>query len=189
VNAVRVYEFEVQEGYEWVVPVAPADFEVFRAFDGSAKRTGWAPIRVRLVEEDEQGRPLLPSDVPWLGKHAPVLKVNASEALRPVLTRDGELLPLMCEESKLVVYNVTRVLDALDLDRSEVVKFPSTGRIMKVKSYVFRPDRVRGHRAFKVPELLRGSVFVTDEVVSTAKAAGLTGVGFRMVWEGSVATA
>jgi uncharacterized protein DUF1629 len=181
----RIYEFEVQESYEWVIPRDEADFDLFRSFDGSARAKAWTPVPMRLVTEDEQGRPLRSSDGPWLGKHAPVLRLEASLALAPILANDGELLPLECDEAALVVFNTTTVLDALDLARSTVVRFPSTGRIMKVTSHVFRAERLRGVHAFKVPELLRGSVFVTDEVVSAAQAARLGGVGFRLAWDTS----
>lgn len=181
----KIYEFEVQEGYEWVVPVHEADFEIFRGFDGTARVPDWRAIRMELVTADEHGRPFVPSDIPWLGEHAPVLRERAVSALAPALTGSGEMLPLECADVDLVVFNTTTVLDALDLDRSELVMFPSTGRIMKVKSHVFRPERLQGVHAFKVPELLRGSVFLTDEVVSAAQAAGLRGVGFRLLWEGS----
>ncbi len=182
----KIYKFQVQEGFEWVVPVDDADFELFRALAGRSQTATWKPIQMRLVKEDERGRPLQPSDIPWLGGHAPVLTERAATALGSVLLRDGELLPLECSEAALVMLNVTTVRDALDLDRSVVVKFPSTGRIMDVKSHVFRPGCLRGIRAFKVPELLRGSVFVNDDVVATAQGAGLVGVGFRLVWDGSV---
>src|SRR2546426_4216032 len=89
--------------------------------------------------------------------------------------KDGELLPLARDEATLVVFNVTTVLDALDVDRSALVTFPSTGRIMKVKSYVFRPERLRAVNAFKVPQLLRGSAFFTDEVVVAVEGACLPG--------------
>jgi hypothetical protein len=118
-----------------------------------------------------------------LGKHAPVLKDPASRALSPALLTDGELLPLACDDAQLVVFNVTTVLDALDLDQSDVVRFPSSGRIMKVRSHAFRsiPGDVR---AFKVPELLSGgTVFVTEEVVAAAAGASLRGVGFELLWE------
>lgn len=180
---VNIYEFAVQEGHEWVVPSSPADFEVFREFNGKARGPDWSPIRVRLVTQDEQGRRLLPADIPWLGKHAPVLKETASAALGAVLAPDGELLRLECEEVALLVFNVTTVIDVLDLDRSELVRFPSTGRIMKVKRHIFRPGGLKGVRAFKVPALLRGSVFVTDEVVSATASANLRGAGFRLVGE------
>lgn len=180
-----IYEFEPQDGYEWVVPIDESDFEVFRSFDATSRVTSWQPIRMKLLMEDEFGRPFLTSDVPWLGKHAPVLREKAASALRPVLAGRGEMLPLECDSASLVVFNATTVIDALDLDKSELVTFPSSGRIMKVKSHVFRPNSVRGVQAFKVPQLLRGSVFVSDEVVSAARGAGLQGVGFRQVWEGS----
>lgn len=183
----RIYRFQVQEGYEWVVPVEDGYFEAFRAFDGSRKAANWQPIRMRLVDKDERGRRLLPSDIPWLGEHAPVLRRKAVERFGSMLAADGELLPLACDEAELFVFNVTSVVDALDLDRSELLRFPSTGRIMKVKTHVFRPERLSGVRAFKVPELLRSSLFVTDEVVRVA--GGLTGVGFKLLWEGSAAAA
>lgn len=186
----KVYEFEAQEGYEWVVPVNEAEFEVFRGFDGSARAPDWRPIKMELVTEDEQGRPLLQSDIPWLGKHAPVLRKKAASALAPMLAGYGEMVPLACDTADLVVFNTTRVLvDALDMDRSAFVRFPSTGRIMKVKAHVFRPERVQGVHAFKVPDLLRGSVFVTDEVVSAVQEAALQGVGFRLLWHSSATAA
>ena len=49
---------------------------------------------MRLVKEDERGRPFQQSDIPWLGGHAPVLRERAAAALASVLSRDGELLPL-----------------------------------------------------------------------------------------------
>lgn len=183
----RIYEFEVCEGYEWVAPLKDADFEIFRAFDGSRRRESWKPVAVRLVKEDEQGRRLLESDVPWLGKHSPVLRSRAVEGLGSLLSGNGELLPLESEEAKLEVLNVTSVLDALDEERSTLVRFPSTRRIMKVKTYAFHSEVIARADVFKIPQLLRGSAFVSEEVVRAAKRAGLVGVGFRQVWEGEPA--
>lgn len=174
----RVYEFEVQEGYEWAVPESDEDFEIFESFDGTPRAAGWRPVRVELLKEDE-GQRFLPSDMPWLGRHAPVLRKKAVETLGPALTKDGELLPLACDEADLWVFNATAIREALDLDRSELVRF-STGRILDVTSYVFRPDCLHDLRAFKVPQL--DSVFVTQELVTLA--ATLTGVGFRLLWDG-----
>jgi hypothetical protein len=182
----KVYKFEVQEGFEWVAPTDEAHFEVFSNLDGSSQAGSWRPVQMRLVKEDEQGRQLRFSDIPWLGTHAPVLRETGSCALGSALLTDGELLPLWCDDAELTVFNVTTVLDALDLDRSDVVRFPSSGRIMMVRSHAFR--RIpSGIRAFKVPELLRGPVFVTEEVVAAASDADLRGVGFQLIWEGAAA--
>ena len=167
------------------MPVNGSAFEVFQSFDGTPRLPNWRPVPIKVVTDDERGRALLQSDVPWLGKHVPVFRETALAALAPSLAECGEMLPLECASADLVAFNTTTILEALDLERSESVNFPSTGRIMKVKSYVFRPERLGGVHAFKVPELTRGSVFVTDDVVSAAQEAGLRGVGFRQLWEGA----
>jgi hypothetical protein len=65
-----IYEFEAQEGYEWVVPVNPADFELFRSLDGHSKAANWRPVKVKLLREDE-GRPLMESaGLPYETIHA-----------------------------------------------------------------------------------------------------------------------
>ena len=179
----RIYEFRVQDGYEWVVPVDSADFEVFRGFDGTSRRADWKPVAMRLVTTDKHGSSLSESDVPWLGAHAPVMREQAVAVLGPLLAAHGEMLPLACHGANLVVLNVTSIPRALDLERSKIVRFPSSGRIMRVTSFAFRNEVITGLRAFKVPELLRGAVFVSGEVVEAAESAGLRGVGFRLLWE------
>jgi hypothetical protein len=185
---VRVYEFRVREGYEWVAPVDDADFERFLSLDGSRRLKDWDPVRVSLIVEDEAGNPLLRSDMPWLGEHAPVFRDDAVRTFGPALSAFGEFLPLACDDSRLVVFNATTVIDALDVDRSALVRFPSTGRIMKVTSYAFREELLRGVAAFKVPQLLRYSVFVTDEVPLSSEGATLRGVGFRLLWDSKSST-
>jgi len=179
----KVYRFSVQAGYEWVVAVNHADFEVFRGFDGTIRIAGWRPVRVKLVRQDEGGKPYAESDFPWLGEHAPVMRPRAVDVLRATLGEDGEMLPLDCPEADLKVLNVLRVVDALDLERSKLVRFPSTGRIMTVESHIFHAERLRGVKVFKVPELLRTEAFLTDEVVKLVESSGLKGVGFRLVWD------
>lgn len=181
----RIYEFDPPEGYQWVRAENQSDYQLFRSFDGTDRASAWVPPRMRLLKEDE-GQRFLPSSMPWLGPHAPVLDGRAVGALGPSLTNDGELLPLACDEVDLWVFNTTTILDALDVDQSELVRF-SSGRIMTVKSYVFRADRLRNVAAFKVPQLLPGPVFVTEEIVERSKT--LTGVGFRLLWEGSAKAA
>jgi Immunity protein family (Imm11) len=181
---VKVYRFQVQEGYEWVVPLSDTDFEVFLSFGGSKRATDWRPIEMRLVTEDERGRRFLPSDMPWLGQHAPVMRPRATAALSPVLAGDGEILPLACRDAQLAVFNTLTVVPALDVERSSVVRFPSSGRIMTVKAHVFRSELLEGVNAFKVPELLRSAVFVSEAVVRAAHQARLNGVGFKLVWDG-----
>lgn len=183
-RATRIYKFEVLEGFEWVLPLDDADFDVFSAFDGTPRREGWAPIRVRLLKEVERGQHLADSDLPWLSSAAPVFRARAAEALGDLLAEHGELLPLACDEAELRVLNVLRVVDALDFDRSKVVRFPSSGAVLAIESHVFRPERLEGADIFRSPHMRESPVFVSERVVDRAEQAGLRGVGFRLLWEG-----
>ena len=42
--AVKIFVFQVQEGFEWVLPADEGDFELFRALDGSSQAATWKPI-------------------------------------------------------------------------------------------------------------------------------------------------
>jgi hypothetical protein len=183
-DALKVYEFSVVEGYEWVRPIDDDDFESFRQFDGTPRFDRWSPVAVRLITEDERGRSFAASDFPWLGQHAPIMRPRAAACIREcVPPEDAELLPLLCAEVELVLLNPLQVVDALDLERSSLVRFPSSGRVMTVKSHVFRADRLSGLSVFRVPDLLRTAVFVTEPVVDAVREAKLEGVAFRLLWE------
>ncbi|MCK1641696.1 hypothetical protein IVA95_30170 [Bradyrhizobium sp. 157] len=100
---------------------------------------------------------------------------------QPLLDRSGELLPLECPEADLWLFNVLTVVDALDEEKSELVRFDD-GDILDVERYVFRPDLTEGLAVFKVPQLLRGPLFLGDEFVRAVKAAGLRGPEFTQLW-------
>jgi hypothetical protein len=90
---------------------------------------------------------------------------------------------LSCESADLQVFNVLSVIDALDLDRSELARLPNSNQIIKVRTHVFVAERIRNAKIFKVPQLLKQSVYVTEEIVEAVTRSGLKGVGFRLLWE------
>ncbi|WOH53609.1 imm11 family protein [Bradyrhizobium sp. sBnM-33] len=110
-----------------------------------------------------------------------VLREHAARVLAPLLDRSGELLPLECPEADLWLFNVLTVVDALNEEKSELVRFDD-GDILDVERYVFRPELTEGLVVFKVPQLLRGPLFLGDEFVSAVKAAGLRGSEFTQLW-------
>jgi len=177
----RIYVPAVQEGFEWVLPVDEADHEVFRGLDGTPRRDRWKPVRVYRLTESPTGAPLAESDLPWLASHVLVLREKAVAAF-PALTDHGELLPLECPDADLWVFNALRLIDAVDENASTLVRF-SSGRILNIERHVFHPDRVQDVEVFKLPQMPRGWLYVTDDFVSRAASAGLRGVGFEQVWE------
>lgn len=176
-----VFEISVAEGYEWVQGVDRPAREVLSALDGSARRSNWNAVDVRLVTAIDEV-PCLPADFPWLGSHALVLKRRTIDAVGSFLERFGELLPLNCVNcgaERLVVFNAVQILDALDEARSEIVRFP-TGRVMTVTRYSFRPDVVNDAVIFRIPQLSK--LFATESLTEHVHEHGLSGLKFEPVW-------
>jgi hypothetical protein len=167
---------------EWVVLLDKAFREMLSNLDGTSRRDSWSPPPVRVLKSSERKR-LKYSDLPHFSGHVLVLREPAVDALGELLSPDGELLPLDCVDAPLWLFNCRRVVDALDEEHSQLVRFPSTGRIMLVDSFAFRPEPLLGVNAFKVPQLVRSSLFVTSELVAAAHRANLARTDFQLVWE------
>ncbi len=159
------------------MPTHPAEFEAFFALDGSVL-VDWSPPRMEFLEMNENGAQLTYSDFPWLGAHAPILRESAITALGPILETYGQVLPL--EGAPVWLFNVTRVLPALDEQRSKIVRFDD-GDILAIEEHVFLADEIGGNEIFKLAG--RASMtFVTQRFVERVRDAGLRGVCFEMLW-------
>jgi hypothetical protein len=180
---VRVYtQYPIGE-YEDVSPVNEDDLDLFDEFDGTPRAENWTPVEMEIITVDsETGATLQRADVPWFMGNL-VLRDKAIEAASPILAPLGELLPLECATAKLVCFNATQVLDALDEDRSEIVRFPSSGRIMAIERYAFRADAIPERAAFRIPQQQTGDVYFTEPVVEDLRSLGLTGLDFKLVWD------
>jgi hypothetical protein len=184
-----VFRPVVAEGFEWVQPVDDNDFDAVYQLDGTPRARQWRPIQVRRLEADDNGRPWLPADSPWLGAHALVFRERGYQLVDGLLGDAGEFLELdpVDGTDRLWLYNVTQVVDALDEEGSGLVRFPSTGRVMKVNRHVFDVDRITGLVAFRVPQLR--SLFLSGEAVDAISAAKLSGAAFDLVWQHDASSA
>ncbi|HWU89493.1 MAG TPA: DUF1629 domain-containing protein [Kofleriaceae bacterium] len=179
----EVYEPIGAEGFEFCHPERQDDFETFNVqVDGTRRRATWQSIPVHLVHED-RGKKLAASDSPWLGSHALILRRSPIEKLGALLQEYGEILPLICEEAELFTFNATRILDALDEQASSVIRF-SSGRIMHVSRYVFRPEVIGDTDIFKIPNLRVSPTYVSERVVQAWASGGFRGLVFNKVWSG-----
>ncbi|MBU1227272.1 MAG: hypothetical protein KJ698_08695 [Actinobacteria bacterium] len=181
----RVFVAHGVDGFEWIMPVEEHDFQSVYELDGSSMVASWRPVRVRALDRLHDGGPILrQADLPWLGEHALVLRSSAYRAIGPALADVGEFLALdlVGSEDRLRLFNVRRTIDALDEGSSDIVRFPSTGRVMKIRRHEFREEALTGEGAFRVPEVR--TLFFTEKIVRAVDAAGLSGTEFDMVWEG-----
>lgn len=179
----NVFRLGTADRYQWLTLVNEADdWETIYQFNGTPIGAAWRPLRVETFDEEGESEQPIPSDCPSLFAGVPTLSLRAAEVLQPILDRNGELLPLNCEEGDYFIFHVTRVVDALDEAGSEIVRFPDGKKIMHIKHFIFFASLLNGVDMFKLPQQLLGSVFVTDRFVQAVRQAGLVGFNFEWLW-------
>jgi hypothetical protein len=186
-GAPRVFAGINANGFELCQPDNGDDWDlVAELINGAPRAKSWRPLGVHLVRVDE-GVALRPADAPWFGGHALVLRERAIDAMEPMLTAGGELLPLRSVGDRLWMYNPTVALDALDESASTIMRL-ADGRIMYIQKYAFHSDIVRGVPVFKIANLKREQSFYGPEFVARWRKAKLTGLKFYEVWCGGEVT-
>lgn len=143
----------------------------------------WNPVALEVLRDEYH----LPStrrfpDLSIVGGFAPVVSERAASVIASVIADSAELLPVTCEGRRLFALNVINLTPALDLERSSVRRFKDGGRVMRVERHVFNPQLLDGS-IFKILEIPRSWVYVTDPLVEAAKSASLLGFKFRLVWD------
>ncbi|AZO43397.1 hypothetical protein EJ076_21045 [Mesorhizobium sp. M7D.F.Ca.US.005.01.1.1] len=179
----KIYVLSVLEEQEWVLPRQADDYELFSALGGQ-KQTRWHPPRMKFLREHDDGTLRHYSDFPWLGEHVLIVRARALTLLRSILEPYGEFLPLRSDEA-ISLFNVTTVVDALDEERSKIVRFDDGG-IMAIEGLVLRPGAIGGAEIFKLPERAGGvrisDIYLQETIVRRIGGLGLKGIAFNIVW-------
>lgn len=173
--------------FQSLAPVKGADVSIIiNLFDGKPIKRLWNPIEVQIFEgeegEEEEEIGKSEGDFPLFGGQ-PVFTKNAVETIEDLLTPNGEILPLIFEQKtdKYFIFNVTKISDALDVNQSKVRRY-TTGNIMCIDKFEFNPHKLDGAVIFKIPQLVKAYVFVTDLFLERVEQADLTGFDFVQVW-------
>lgn len=175
------------DNYEGVVAVDEKDFAAFEEFDGSSLQGRWRSPTMRPygleIPGTQKERKLPPSDFPIsYFSSSPIFSGLAVDVLGSLLTEAGELFPLDCPGRDYYVYNVTRLVDALNEEKSIVKRFKESGQIFRIVEHCFRPEPLAGVHVFKLPQLRASDVYVDDKFADLVAEAKLKGFLFEMVW-------
>lgn len=175
----KVYrlDFDV-DNYKSIQLCEKVDADYYQMFDGSSLKDCWIIPNVKVYEEDEG---LLEGDAP--GFNIPVLNKKALNVLYPLIKNSIELLPLRMNEELLYGINVITVLDAMNYDLSDYITFKDGKRIMCFKKYCFIDDIVRNHDIFKIIDLRRGFVFVSERFYKYVLDNELKGFKMELVYD------
>ena len=180
----RILQLNPVGEYEELATVDTDDLTVLGELDATSRLAAWTPIEIEILRFDEEtDEPLLRADFPWFGSWTLMLRDRAIDLAGPVLAPFGEFLPLACADAAVTCFNCLQRLDVLDEGRSQIERFPSSGRIMVIEKYVFRPEMIPERSVFKIPQEQQGSLYYTERVVEDLQALGLTGLDFELVWD------
>jgi len=174
----KVYELTLADGQEWTMPKVLEDNHVLSDLRGQ-HQLHWTPIGMDLLTEDDKGTPRGYSDFPWYGSSVLILRSDAAHSLRETTRPYGEFLPLKGGDG-LELFNATTVLDALDENRSEIIRFDD-GDILNIERYVFRQEAVGNQLIFKLP-YRASNLYMQAGFIDQIKDMGFCGIGFKLVW-------
>jgi len=180
--SMAVFKLAFAEGFEWLLPVDERDFESLR-FDGHPRAQSWRPVRMKRLRVSEPGRRLRPSDFPACsGGDMLIVSEAAREQLGKDLEHYGELLPLACKEANFWALNVTRFVNALDENASQLVRASDTGAVLTIRKLVLMPAKLGEAELFKLPQTPRGLIYATRLFADKVQQTGLRGLEFVQVW-------
>lgn len=186
----EVYELDfAANDYAGLLVADLDDLDRLEGFDGTPIARRWKPWRpLRMCWQTEGGTRPVP-DVCGLAGGGFAFSDRALGVLGDLLEESGELLPLeVIGGADCELLNVTRLVDALDEERSEVLYLPSGG-VMEVDRYELIGERLEGEAIFKLPQLRVYDPFVTDGFRQRVEEAGLTGLQWKEpVWSGPVSS-
>ena len=157
-------------------PLVPSDAQVSSGifeFDGTPRVWKRRPT-VELYEEAGKKALLLPrGDASLLLAGSLVLNQKAVDVLGPLLTQFGQLLEAKVEGRIEYFYNVTRLIDCIDAERSQK---RASGSIVKE---AFRPEALPdGPAVFKDPRTARIRIYANDEAKQLLET-GIAGAGLK----------
>lgn len=161
-------------------PLVPSDAQVNSGifeFDGTLRNWKRRPT-VEVYQEGNKKNHLPRGDASLLLAGSLVLNQKAVDALGPFLAQFGQLLEAKVDGAVEYFYNVTRLIDCIDPERSER---RASGAIVKE---AFRPDAVPyGPTIFKDPRTARTRIYANDEARQLLEASiAETGLrGFQLV--------
>jgi hypothetical protein len=89
---------------------------------------------------------------------------------------------MTCEGEQLYLLKPRSAIDALDEAVSTIWRFDD-GEIGIIYKHVFKEDVFSEQAVFYIPRVRFSKCYVTDRFVDAWKAAGLTGLAPKLLWE------
>ena len=169
-------DFDVNN-YKSVQLCERVNAEFYQMFDGTRLWDKWETLKVKYYDDDKD---LRYGDAP--GFIIPAINKKALDALFPLIKNDVELLSFQLNDEKIYGINVLTIIDAIDYELSQYRTYRDGNRIMAFKKYVFRDEAIEKHNIFKIIDLPRGEIFVSEEFYKAILDNELEGFKLELVY-------
>lgn len=173
---VKVYELWMDHTYRTYEPI-PKDGYKSYMFNG-------VPVKERNFDKiypskykDEIDKPI--GDIFSVEVSSFILNEKSYKILYPYIKNEAQIFKVKCENDNLYVVNIINIIDCLDYDKSEINRFPSSGRVMRVIKYVFKIEKLKNATIFKLPEFPKGISYVTEEFKNVVEENNIKGFKFK----------
>lgn len=158
----------------------PIDLDYFEnCFVGRKMPMDWVAPPVEFYQKSRPAKDF----VGWM-LAAPVVSEKAKQTLEPYVSKDVQFLYMLTvKKTKLYAINITRVVDCLDLEKSDVRYYSHIEHekvIRRINKYMFDYEKLANQKnllIFKIPQTF-SEVFVTSKFVDIVESNNLTGAGF-----------
>jgi hypothetical protein len=144
-------------------------------FDGHLIANTWQPLDVDWFEIGDPS-----SDFPYLAGLVPVFTDRAWGALRPLVEKYVECLPLRNnspERPSVFAIHVLPILDCLDPASAKLRQFD--GRILSIQHYAFKAKQIAEIPIFRIQGYEFATVFINELFRARVETAGLRGLVFK----------
>lgn len=173
---IKVYELWMDHTYRTYETVSKQGYKSYQ-FQGEKVKNREFDLILPSVHETEKDK--LIGDVFSVEVSSFCLNEKAYKVLKPYLEKHCQIFEILSQDEKIYVVNVTDMIDCLDYDKSEIKRFSSSNRVMRVIKYVFKIEKLTNATIFKLPEFSKAISYVTEEFKNVVEENDIKGFKFK----------
>lgn len=173
---IKVYELWMDHTYRSYETVSKQGYKSYQ-FQGDKVINREFDSILPSVHKTEKDKPI--GDVFSVEVSSFCLNEKAYKVLKPYLEKHCQIFETLNQDEKIYVVNVTDMIDCLDYDKSEIKRFSSSGRVMRIIKYVFKTEKLTNATIFKLPEFPKAISYVTEEFKNVVEENNIKGFKFK----------
>lgn len=132
------YQVFCEDNYEIINLKDEKNYNYLRLLNGNKQQT-WLDFEITFESADAL-KEKRKSDFPWYMSSVLIIREHVLLNMKRIFEQNGELLPIHSSDNqKLYAFNCN-CIDALDEEKSNIVRMKSSGKILLIRNIVLRDE-------------------------------------------------